>query len=79
MTGSVGDLQESLEDENLVSILINSSTDPSLTDLITITPAKVLRTKVLVRILGTLLQWRHMVPMLPMLIPQVPSIDRTKD
>lgn len=42
--------------------------------LVTVAPEIVLGPDVLVLILRALLKWWHVVPMLPMLIPQVPGI-----
>lgn len=45
------------------------------THLVTITPGVVLGTDVLVGVLGALLKRRHVVPVLPVLIPQVVGIE----
>jgi hypothetical protein len=47
--------------------------------LIPISPEKVLRPDVLVRILDPLFQGREMFPVLPMLGPQVVGIDAAED
>lgn len=45
------------------------------TDLVTITPKEVLCSNILIRIFGTLLQRRQVFPMLPMLVPEIISIE----
>lgn len=45
-------------------------TRKDLTDLVAITPLVVLGADVLVRILGALLQRRHVVPVVPVLVPE---------
>ena len=52
---------------------------PQSAHLISISPEEVLCPKVLVWILDSLLQWRKMAPVLPMLIPQILCIDAPKD
>lgn len=47
--------------------------------LITIAPEEVLRSDVLIRVFDSLLQRRHVLPVLPMLIPQVPGVDASED
>lgn len=49
------------------------------TYLVTISPEEVLASDVLVRVLDTVLQSRHMRPMLPMLSPEVVCVDGTED
>lgn len=46
------------------------------TDLVTISPEVVLGPNVLVSILDTILESRLMLPVFPMLIPEVVSVDR---
>jgi hypothetical protein len=43
--------------------------------LVTIAPPVVLAPDILIGILDALFQWGHVVPMLPMLIPQVVGVD----
>jgi len=50
-----------------------------LTDLVTISPKEVPRPYVLIWILNPLLQRRQVLPMLPMLPPQIPGIDAAED
>ncbi len=52
---------------------LNSGLD--FTNLITIPPDIIFRPNILIRILRTLIQRRHMLPMLPMLRPQIVSVD----
>lgn len=47
------------------------------TYLVTVTPGEVLGADVLVGVLGTLLKRGHMVPVLPVLVPQIVGIDTT--
>ena len=47
--------------------------------LIAITPWEVLASNILVRVLCAFFEWRHVVPMVPMLVPEVVSIDSGKD
>jgi hypothetical protein len=49
------------------------------THLVTVTPGEVLHTDVLVGVLGALLQRRHVVPVLPVLVPQVVGVKATAD
>lgn len=46
---------------------------------IPISPRKILRPDILIRILDPLLQRRQMLPMFPMLVPKVPGVDRAED
>lgn len=48
------------------------------THLITISPGVVLHPEVLVGVLGTLLERGHVLPVLPVLIPEVPGVDTGK-
>jgi hypothetical protein len=43
--------------------------------LVAIAPEKVLGANILVRILGPLFQRRHMLPVLPMLVPQIVGVE----
>jgi hypothetical protein len=47
--------------------------------LVAISPKEVPCPDVLVWVFDTLLQGRHVLPVFPMLIPQVPGIDRRED
>jgi hypothetical protein len=49
------------------------------TYLVTVTEREVLHTDVLVRVLGALLERRHVVPVLPVLVPQVVGVKATAD
>lgn len=46
--------------------------------LVSITPAEVLRSNVLVWVFNSLFQGWEMTPMFPMLVPQVPGVDTTE-
>lgn len=48
-------------------------------DLVTVSPEEILHPDVLIWVFDTVFQRRQMFPMLPMLIPQVPGIDRPED
>lgn len=50
-----------------------------VTYLVAIAPGEVLGADVLISILGTLLKWGHVLPVLPVLIPKVVGIDATED
>lgn len=50
-----------------------------MTHLVTISPWEVLAANVLVRVLDALLKWRHVVPVLPVLSPQIVGIDASED
>ena len=70
-----GNLQGSLE--------INVSHCPGQefwkrTHLVTVTPEEVLGADVLVRVLDALLEWWEVLPVLPMLIPQVIGVETAK-
>lgn len=43
--------------------------------LVAISPLEVLGSDVLVRVLGALLQGRHVLPVLPVIVPQNPCVD----
>jgi hypothetical protein len=47
------------------------------TNLVTISPGEVLAADVLVGVLGTLLERGHVVPVLPVLVPQVVGVQAT--
>jgi hypothetical protein len=47
--------------------------------LIPITPEEVLGPNILIRVLDSLLQRRQMLPMLPMLVPEVLGVDGAED
>ena len=49
------------------------------THLVTVTPWVVLHTDVLVGVLGALLKRRHVLPVLPVLGPEVVGVDATTD
>lgn len=49
------------------------------THLVTISPGEVLAADVLVGVLSTLLQRGHVVPVLPVLVPQVVGVQATTD
>jgi hypothetical protein len=47
--------------------------------LIPITPGIILGPDVLIGILDALLQGRHVLPVLPMLVPEIPGVDAGED
>lgn len=47
------------------------------TYLVTVTEGEVLHTDVLVRVLGALLDRRHVLPVLPVLVPEVVGVETT--
>ena len=47
--------------------------------LVTVSPRVVLHTDVLVRVLGALLHRGHVLPVLPVLLPEVVGVDSGKD
>lgn len=49
------------------------------THLVTVTPGEVLHTDVLVGVLGTLLERGHVLPVLPVLVPEVVGVDAAAD
>ena len=57
----------------------NPSRRPLSTNLITIPPTKRLRPNILIRILNPLFQRRHMLPVLPVLVPEVFGVERGED
>lgn len=49
------------------------------TDLVPISPEEVLRSEVLVWVFNALFQRRQMLPMFPMLVPQIPGVDASEN
>lgn len=61
---------------NVSYIHVNAGT---CTYLVTVTPGEVLGADILVGVFGTLLKRGHVVPVLPVLVPQVVGVDATTD
>lgn len=58
---------------------LSFSAFPLETHLITISPEIVLRSHVLIWVFNSVLQRRHVAPVDPMFLPQIPGIEGTKD
>lgn len=62
------------ESKSLLATHFTSGQKDALTHLVAVTPLVVLGPDVLVRVLGALLQRRHVAPVLPVLAPEVVSV-----
>lgn len=68
-----------MEQSSAIDLAYGFATRRTGTHLVTVAPGEVLHADVLVGVLGALLQRGHVLPVLPVLLPEVVGVDAAAD